>query len=26
LRVMLPEKPDPHLKDLMRSSKKAWYL
>lgn len=26
LRVMLPEKQDPHLKDLMRSSKKAWYL
>lgn len=26
LRVMLPEKPDPNLKDLMRSSKKAWYL
>ncbi|MEM5473721.1 DnaJ C-terminal domain-containing protein [Hoeflea sp. AS60] len=26
LRVMLPEKPDPHLMDLMRSSKKAWYL
>lgn len=26
LRVMLPEKPDPHLKELMRASKKAWYL
>ncbi|MCC0034280.1 MAG: J domain-containing protein [Hoeflea sp.] len=26
LRVMLPEKQDPNLKDLMRSSKKAWYL
>lgn len=26
LRVMLPKKPDPHLKELMRSSKKAWYL
>lgn len=26
LRVLLPKKPDPHLKDLMRASKKAWYL
>jgi len=26
LRLMLPEKQDPHLKELMRSSKKAWYL
>jgi len=26
LRVMLPEKQDPNLKDLMRSSKKSWYL
>ncbi|WP_322988325.1 DnaJ domain-containing protein [Hoeflea sp.] len=26
LRVMLPEKPDPRLTDLMRSSRKAWFL
>ncbi|MDF1608584.1 DnaJ domain-containing protein [Hoeflea sp. YIM 152468] len=26
LRVLLPKKPDPHLKELMRSSKKAWYI
>ena len=26
LRVMLPEKRDPNLMDLMRSSKKAWYI